>query len=61
MANFMVGIHISPMSEQTFEETKKIFENKYLVNFMNDPHSIIISNKNCKINGYASRWLVNIF
>eukprot|EP01084_Bolivina_argentea_P261598 442143_1 len=55
--NFMIGIHISDENDKTLEETLKVFENKYLATFGETQYSIIISNNNCKINGYSATWL----
>ncbi len=55
--DFMVDIHIYKENNQRFEQTLGIFQNKYLTNVRDDSYSIIISNKNCKINGYCTNCL----
>ncbi len=55
--DFMVGFHINPENKQTLEQTLKIFKNKYLATLCQGQYSIIISNRNCKINGYNGGWL----
>eukprot|EP01083_Nonionella_stella_P301009 1030519_1 len=57
--DFMLGIHFSkenPNVSEVFDKNTDTYKNQYLVYIYNDLHSMIISNKTCKINGYVSAY-----
>ncbi len=51
-----LGIHISEENNETFEQTVEMLKKKYLAILYETSYSIIISNNNCKINGYRTKW-----
>eukprot|EP01083_Nonionella_stella_P073002 197095_1 len=55
MNDFMVTIHFSSQSPKPFEQNMDKYEEQYLVWIFNDFHSMVISNKTCKINGYLPK------
>eukprot|EP01083_Nonionella_stella_P066214 174156_1 len=56
MKDVMFGVHFEGDNAHVFGEQMNRFKDKYLVYIFNDCNSIILSNKDCTINGYRGCW-----
>eukprot|EP01083_Nonionella_stella_P034083 93312_1 len=60
--HFALGFHIEFESETLhFDSNMERFKENHLVHVDNNLRSVIVSNKNCKINGYRTRWINHTF